>query len=769
MSESAERLFERARALPRAARATFLREALPGDPSLRAELLALLDSAAAAEEFFGRLGEAVLSDSFWSDPPSCPGRREGGEAGGTQAVTDGVDPLPGGLALGNFRIVERIANGGMGTVYRAFDTRLGRHVALKFLSEERPAGQEAGDRLLAEARAAAVLEHPNICTVYEVGETETGRLYIAMALHPGETLRERLARGPLPLEEAADVAVQLARGLSAAHQRGIVHGDVKPGNIMLTPDGTVKLLDFGLAETSAAVRVGTGSRMGTVPYMAPERVLGQVPDPRSDLWALGVVLHEMLTGRSPFPTAGHAVLVRAIVQDGAMPATSLPAAAAPLLPIVERLLRKEPEARYATAEEVRVDLQRAVSSVRSVGSAPRGDRHRVGMTVIGLAVGMAAVAALAHRGAGGGERAPSVMARLRTTFPAATSPLVGPDLDEAGAASSAGGVQESLRRRTRSVAAYELYVRSSDRSRFRSDSGVLQGVEYLRQAIALDSTYAAAHAGLALMYVVLSGRDDPGTPASELRSLAARSASRAVALEDSLAEAHAVLGLVRLYADLDPVSARRELERSIALDPGSSLFREWLAQVLILTGRPREALRMAERAVASDSLSPTARAELAHALLANGREDEALAQLEPIAALRPPLLRAAVYLAEARAGKGQWMEAADALRGQAVGGDSGSLGLYAYVLGRAGRTEEALRVTRDLLGRWSGGRGSSFAVGLAYAGLGQVDRAIPWLEAAVEDRSALRPNINIMSPIFADLRSDPRLRSLQRRLGLGAS
>ncbi len=336
------------------------------------------------------------------------------------------------------------------------------------------------------------------------------------------------------------------------------------------------------------------------------------------------------------------------------------------------------------------------------------------------------------------------------------------DLRLAGASAA-----KPLPHETPNIAAYELYLRGSDQALLRSDSGVRRAVGYLKQAIAVDSTYAAAHAGLARMYTVLSGRTDPGMPPRELRKLAEEAAFKAVALDDSLAEAHAARAIVRWIRAYDFASAERELKRAIDLDPSRALFRQWLAQLYIQTGRPREALVPARRALEIDPLSPSAHAEMAHALLANGRYDEALARLERIAAVQPPLLRAAPYTAQAYAMKGMWPEAIAALRPQVEeSGHSTTLGLYGYLLARAGRREEAQRVHATLLDRWRRGERAAVEVAIVYAGLGDLDRAFEWLDKSIEERSLIRANFHIMEPIYAELHSDPRFERIRERLGI---
>src|SRR5262245_29983336 len=243
----------------------------------------------------------------------------------------------------------------MGVVYKARDLRLDGLVALKFLAAQRGAPEEQKRRFIREAKAASSLDHPNICTIYEIGETEDGALFIAMAFYQGETLRERLGRGSLPLAEAADVATQIATGLARAHERGIVHRDVKPANVMLTADGQVKLLDFGVAKLADQSRLTrAGSAMGTTAYMSPEQFFGEPAGPAADVWSLGVVLYEMAAGRLPFEGPSEKEMVQAILEHAPRPPSALRTGAPPALDrIVARALAKRPAERYARMEALR--------------------------------------------------------------------------------------------------------------------------------------------------------------------------------------------------------------------------------------------------------------------------------------------------------------------------------------------------------------------------------------------------------------------------------
>ena len=261
--------------------------------------------------------------------------------------------------VSHYKIIEKIGEGGMGIVYKAQDTKLKRTVALKFLPPELTRDPEAKERFIQEAQAASALQHNNVATIHEINETEEGQMFICMDCYEGEILKNKIQKGSLKLEEAIDIAIQIAEGFKKAHEKGIVHRDIKPANILITDDGVVKILDFGLAKLKGQARLTKiGTTVGTVAYMSPEQVKGEDVDHRTDIWSLGVVLYEMITGQLPFKGEYDQAIIYSIMNEEPEPMTGLRIGVPiELERIVNKTLAKNPKERYQRISELLVDLK----------------------------------------------------------------------------------------------------------------------------------------------------------------------------------------------------------------------------------------------------------------------------------------------------------------------------------------------------------------------------------------------------------------------------
>ena len=356
-------LLEQALAHEPADRAAFMARSCAGDDELLDEITSLVEAYDASTGWFEDMSARVISPAL------------------TAAAGDALI----GTRVGHYDVLERVADGGMGVVYRAHDPRLGRFAALKFLPVTISRDDNARARMLAEARSASALDHANIGVVYDIGEHD-GRQFIAFAWYDGDTLKSRVAVGPLPMDDVLAIGRQVTAALAVAHRAGIIHRDVKPSNIIITPDGTVKLMDFGIAKSPDSDLTGQGTTLGTVAYMSPEQTRSTDIDARTDVWSFGVVLYEMLAGRRPFAGDNDGAVIYGIRNDEPAAIDQLrPDTPPAVTQIVETCLAKDPAQRYADGDALLAALAaassgEALSSLRA--PADGGTRGRPGAATI---------------------------------------------------------------------------------------------------------------------------------------------------------------------------------------------------------------------------------------------------------------------------------------------------------------------------------------------------------------------------------------------------
>ena len=334
-------LFEKAIEMKPAERRTFLDEIKSTDENVWRELNSLLNNSDQAIPFLEDIRKVVQ--------PS------------PDAITkvNVFDPYKlVGSQVSRYKIDAVLGRGGMGVVYKAFDAELQRDVALKFLPPMHSDNSHARERFTQEARAASGLDHPNVCTIHEIGRSDLGQIFIAMSYYHGETLSTVIKKGALPVDKVVDYATQIASGLQAAHANDIVHRDIKPGNIIVTTKDVVKILDFGIAKMNDQKLTQTGATLGTIGYMSPERVRGNDSGPAGDIWALGVLMYQMLSGKQPFEGAIHEAIMYAIMYEEPHYDEDLPEnTPAYLKEIIQRCLQKDIELRYSSMSEVLEDLK----------------------------------------------------------------------------------------------------------------------------------------------------------------------------------------------------------------------------------------------------------------------------------------------------------------------------------------------------------------------------------------------------------------------------
>ena len=603
-----------------------------------------------------------------------------------------------GKIISHFEILEPLGSGGMGMVYKARDLTLGRTVALKFLPSALAHDEKGRQRFFREARAASRLNHPNICTIHEIGEDGDGQLFLCMEVCEGETLKARLKRGPLPLAEALDAAIQLASALAVAHRAGIVHRDIKPGNIVVTERNKVKILDFGLALTAGETRLTRAGRtMGTIAYMSPEQIRGDEIDQRSDLWSLGVVLFEMLTGRLPFEGASEPAILNAVINQE----PERLAKARPDLPhdfgrVLSRLLAKDPATRIGSAPALEQELRRLRQGMDSQEvtlsfAPPRrklGKRLRLAIaSLLGLAVVL--VLAFTFRSLGRNEGLPRVQNLAVLPFSNVTGD---PARDYFG-----DGLSSVLISQLSEVPGLNVVSRSEAWSYKGSPKRVRQiakelGVREILEGqvleagerVRVEATLVDGETGFVLWSRNLEG--DRGEifrlqdrlvrevvkalslslDATERRRLSHKP-TESLAAYDFYLQASSLLDDVDHPEDLD--SACELFKRALEIDPNFALAHSGLSEALMATykrdrdpGVLAETRRRAERALAIDPTLAAAHIALARVDWNTGRRARSIIELRRLVALHPELDAAYLELAISYEESGELAKAETTLR-----------------------------------------------------------------------------------------------------------
>lgn len=739
-----------------------------------------------------------------------------------------------GRVVSHYRIVSELGRGGMGTVYEAEDLVLKRHVAIKFITEH-DASPDARERFLREARAASSLNHPNICAIFDLAKEEN-QPFLVMELLRGKTLSALLAERKLELTETLDLAIQMADALAAAHTRGIVHRDLKPSNIFITEEGRAKILDFGVAgrtypsggsawtqastETQTLTNTVAGAIVGTLSYMAPEQLRGEPASPRSDIFAYGVVLCEMLTGRHPFCRESAINTALAIVNDPLEPG-SLPSAIAATL---KKSLAKLPGDRYADGVELLADLRRAqkqpsaeevsihlialaVLPFRNLNVSPDEDYFGEGLAedlinALGKLDGMKVVArASSFRFSGQHYDLVQLRAQLGVklilsgSFRRSGDRLrVGAELvntedgfrvwserydrtledifavqdDIISAIVSALRAHFSLQAEApastsrQNLDAYNCFLKGRFLWNKRTPRDLHRAVSLLNEAIQLDASFASAWAGLAESHVLLGvyGARAP----SECFPVAKESAVRALQLDPGCAEAHAALGSIHALYGWDWIAAEREFQRAGDLDPHGSTTHQWFAtHCLIPRARFDAAWEQIGRSRGNDPLSLAVLASSALLHLVQQNYQKAIAECRAALEFDEHFALANYFLGQALALAGDAPNGVAALQSAVAlsGRSSETLAVLGRTLPAINMQAAALELLDELRRRRNQEYVSPVLLAQIHIGLGELDAALEELERARNARAADLVWIGV-HPFFAPLRAQPRFQEILR-------
>ncbi|HMK38650.1 MAG TPA: protein kinase, partial [Bacteroidota bacterium] len=787
-----------------------------------------------------------------------------------------------GTTVSHYRILEKLGEGGMGVVYKAEDTKLDRPVALKFLPQHLRASEGDKARFMQEAKAAAALNHPNVCSVIDIQEHD-GQIFIVMEYVDGRTLREHRA---VSLSQSLDIGIQIAEGLAAAHEKGIVHRDIKPDNIMVRKDGIVQIMDFGLAKLQGVSRLTQdGSTAGTAGYMSPEQVQGIDADHRSDIFSLGVVLYELFTGRLPFRGAHETAMAYEIVNVEAPPMSAVKPGIDPELDrIVGQCLVKNPDERMQSTKQVAVDLKRCKresgkhpqgrkgaeaaipgGAAGEVSAAPAGMRGvakrrslAIGLGALALVAGLAAVWMFLLRHPGpissmvvlpfenvganpdleylsdgvteGIINRISKIPRLRviprsasfrfkgsTKDPGTIAKELGVDavlsgrvvqrgnqLDltlelvdvrefsqlwgehyrrtmddlitvqdeivgevrskiDPGAAASASGTERVL---TGNPAAYRLYLQGKYYWNKRTAADLERALEYFHQAIALDRNFALAHLGIAETYVLQGQYADKHY--ESILKLATDEAMRSLELDNTLGQAHAVLGLIAEYS-WQWEDAERELKLAIEKAPAYATAYHWYFIFLGEMGKEDQGFEVIKKGAELDPYSPVILTNLSQAYLHKGDYGSASAAVQKALDIDPQFFFGNVFRASILKDQGKTREALEVLNRMTLAGlSSNMLGYVGNGYAALGDQPRARAILQGLLR----GNGSAVpepvSIAMVYAGLGDADSTIFWLRKARDQKSILLPNTRPWRE-FSLIHQDPRYLEILRSMGLGIS
>jgi eukaryotic-like serine/threonine-protein kinase len=743
--------------------------------------------------------------------------------------TKSVVILSHGMLLGHYRIVEKIGAGGMGEVYLAEDTKLDRNVALKFLSLHLCQDEAYRQRFEREAQAAAKLDHPNIVTVYEVGEFQ-GRPFFAMQHIEGRSLREYASHQELSIPQVLEIGIQIAEGLQAAHEKGVTHRDIKPANVLIDAHGRARILDFGLASVVGTDHLTkTGSTLGTIGYMSPEQVRSEQVDHRTDIFSFGAVLYELITGRQPFRGDNDAATSRNILDIEPEPlARYKSGVSTELQRIIGKAMAKEKALRYQHVDDLLADLKGlrqqpalqvrteqpsiAVLSFANLSSDPEQEYFCDGMAeeIINALSHMenlqvvARTSALSFKGQAIDVREIGRRLGVKTVLEGSvrrsgnrlriTTQLVdvasGYHLwsekfdrnledvfviqDEISLA-----VVENLRvrlqrgdetrlakRHTDDPVAYSLYLKGRYFWNKRSEEGIKKAVSLFQQAIQADSGYAPAYAGLADCYIILGYYDI--LPPKEAFTTAKAAAEKAIGIGSSLAEAHTSLASVRLYYDWDWQGAEREFKKAIELNPGYSTAYQWYAEYLAFMGRFDESIAMGKRSMELDPLSPIIASNLAGFYWIAGQYDKAIEEYRKTLEMDSNLAVARIYLSLTYAAIERYDEAiAECQKGIDLSGgdDSPHQGILGAIYGLAGRTDKGQQLLDRVIALSKDRYISPFQTATTYLALSQKELAFKWLDKAYAERDHWIVSVKV-NPMFKSLRTDARFIELLRKMKL---
>ncbi|MCH7946931.1 MAG: protein kinase [candidate division Zixibacteria bacterium] len=721
-----------------------------------------------------------------------------------------------GTMVGHYRIVEKIGAGGMGEVFLAEDTKLDRKVALKFLPSQIAQDADVRTRFTREAKAVAKLDHPNIVTIHEVGEFND-RPFFAMQYINGKTLQHYCSEETLSVGKIVNLILQIAEGLSKAHAVGITHRDIKSANIIVDQDFRLKILDFGLATVQGGdALTKAGSTLGTVAYMSPEQAKGSKVDHRSDLFSLGIVMYELITGRTPFKRTNDTGTMHAIINENPEPLERYKSDVPPELQrIVSKCLAKLSDERYQSAADLAADLRIlertatsgeheisgqtaasqpsiAVLPFANMSADPENEYFADGLTEellnvlaknpelkvigrtssfafkgkqedlreIGKKLGVGTILEGSVRKAGNRVRITVQLVKTSDGFHlwSETYDKVLEDIfavqDEiAGAVAKALDVTllgKSSEKQISNPESYALLLKGQQAMLKWNKESALEAIDLFQKAIEIEPDSARAWAGIARVYMMQSSYGFEDTQSAYVKAKDA--ALKALALDDKLAEAYEVMGLIRWRLELHFDEADSAFRKAYELAPSNTRMVSSLSAFLGSMGKFEESLSMSKLAVELDPLNPETHVNRGRILFANGQLDETRVEIQKALELSPEMTSLYGNLGWTYLLQGKFDEALSATeKEKAPGYRYCVLAKVYHAMGEKQKSDEALEHLLSMPDKISW----AYQIALVYSYRNEVDDAFKWLEIARTSRDAGIPLAKI-SPFFKNLHDDPR-------------
>jgi serine/threonine protein kinase/Tfp pilus assembly protein PilF len=738
-----------------------------------------------------------------------------------------------GKTVSHYKIVEKLGEGGMGVVYKAQDTKLDRMVALKFLPKNLLCDDEAKTRFEHEAKAASALNHPNITTIYEIDEVES-ECFICMEYVEGKSIKELIKERTLSIEKILKIAIQIAEGLNAAHKKGIVHRDIKSDNIMLTDEGLVKIMDFGLAKLKGVSKLTkTGTTVGTIQYMSPEQAQGMEVNQRSDIFSFGVVLYEMITGQLPFKGEHEAAIIYSIINEPPQPLARYKANVPEgLQRIVGKAMEKNREERYQHVDDMLADLRKIKRSLESTVEQPSTKKPQPSIAVLPF-TNLSADKEQEYFCDGMAEEIINALSQvedLRVVARTSAFSFRGKEIDirEIGKKLSVqalleGSVRKAgnrvritaqlinvsdgyhlwserfdrdladvfaiqdeislaivdklkvkllgdekakmLKRYTQNLEAYDLYLKGRYHWNRRTPEALKKAMAHFEQVIQKDPDYVLAHAGLADCYSMLA--QVRVLPPKEAFPKAKAMASKALEIDESLAEAHTSLAFVLSTFDWDWAGAEREFRRAIELNPNYATAHQWFAMMLRALNRTFEAVQEIEKALELDPLSLIVNTAAGYVYLHAGHEDKAVEQAEKILDMDSTFGFAHLILVDVNERRRKYYEAVEeCLKGYSFVGflSQHEVANLRETYASSGRIGYLRRWLEIMQSKAEQGQVLYYGMAALYARLDETEKAIDYLEKAYEEHD-YDLNDLLVDDVFEKLRSNPRFVQLIKKIG----